>query len=189
LPQRGRLGDYNRFGSDSIRTICIFQYVATSESKSVISSARQYRGRIVRVLSSLMANKQTHIKVGAMVAGACNLAWQLTKIYASDDKPENFLAALGRINLWEVAGFAAVGGVVAACLPDMLEPATSPRHRGFFHSVGCGGAVTFGAFGKHSEDWEPEHRMKVRSMALSYLSHLALDCRTPMGLPLLGLRA
>jgi membrane-bound metal-dependent hydrolase YbcI (DUF457 family) len=136
-----------------------------------------------------MPNKSTHIKFGAVVGGACNLAWQLTKIYGAQDRPDNFLAALGRVNLWEVAGFAAVGGVVFACLPDALEPATIPFHREFFHSVSCGGAVTYGAFGKHSEDWEPEDRIKVRSMALSYLSHLALDSRTPMGLPLLGLRA
>jgi hypothetical protein len=136
-----------------------------------------------------VAIKQTPIKVGAALAGACNLAWRLTKIYASEDISESFWAALGRVNLWEVAGFAAICGVVAACLPDMLEPATNPRHKGFFPSVGCGSAVTIGTFGKHSEEWEPEDRMKVRSMALSCLSHLALDSRTPMGLPLFGFRA
>lgn len=136
-----------------------------------------------------MANRKTHIQAGAVVGAACNLAWQLAKLYTSGDKPHNLFSALRRVDYWEVAGFAAVGGFVFACLPDVLEPATSPFHRGFFYSVSCGGAVTFGAFGNHSEEWEPEDRMKVRTMALSYLSHLALDSRTPMGLPLLGLRS
>ncbi len=136
-----------------------------------------------------MANRKEHIKVGAIVGGICNFAWQLTKIYADTHRPQNFLDALSRVNYWEVAGFAAVGGFVFGCLPDILEPATTPFHRGFFHSAGCWSAVCYGAFGKHSEEWELEERMQIRSMALSYLSHLYLDSKTPMGLPLLGLRS
>jgi len=135
-----------------------------------------------------MPNKNKHIQTGAIVGGVCNFAWQLTKVYASEDKPKSFLEAISRVNYWEVAGFAAIGGVVFGCLPDILEPALTPCHRGLFHSVGCGGAVFYGAFGEHTAAWDPESRMKVRSMALSYLSHLYLDSNTPSGLPLLGLR-
>jgi membrane-bound metal-dependent hydrolase YbcI (DUF457 family) len=135
-----------------------------------------------------MANKTEHIRAGAIVGGACNLAWQLSKLCASKE-PRSFFDALCRVNYWEVAGFAVIGGVVFGCLPDLLEPANSPCHRGLFHSVGCGGAVFYGAFGTHTEAWESEDRMKIRSMALSYLSHLYLDSKTPMSLPVLGLRA
>lgn len=123
--------------------------------------------------------------IGALVGAGCNLAWQLSNICASTDKPRGFLDARSRVNYWEVAGYAGIGGVIFACLPDMIEPATSPFHRGFFHSVGCGSMVTYGAFGDHSEEGQPEERMQVRSMALCYLSHLVLDSGTPMRLPVL----
>jgi membrane-bound metal-dependent hydrolase YbcI (DUF457 family) len=136
-----------------------------------------------------MANKNEHIRVGAIVGGACNFVWQISQLYASNDESQDFFSVLCKVNYWEVAGFAAIGGAVFGCLPDLLEPPNTPWHRGFFHSVGCGGALLYGAFGTHTETWELEDRMKIRSMALSYLSHLYLDSTTPMGLPLLGLRA
>ena len=129
-----------------------------------------------------MPNLKQHVAVGAAVGGGLNLAWQLHKLYDSSEPPNGLWEAVNRIDFFEVAAFAAVG-VLCAALPDILEPATSPNHRALLHSVCCGGAVTYGAFGKHTGKWRPEDRMAVRIAALSYLSHLALDSGTPKGLP------
>jgi membrane-bound metal-dependent hydrolase YbcI (DUF457 family) len=131
-----------------------------------------------------MANFKKHATVGAAVGGGLNLLWQLNKISRSPDAPSGFWDTLRRIDFLEVAAFALLG-TACASLPDILEPATNPNHRAFFHSAGCGGAVFYGAFGKHTERWSKEHRTTARTAALSFLSHLALDAGTPKGLPLL----
>lgn len=86
----------------------------------------------------------------------------------------------------------AAGGFAALCatLPDLIEPATSPHHRQFFHSL------TFAAFlgaGLHQLwKYQPKSQLELwtRRAGLiaggSYLVHLALDSTTPMGLPLVG---
>ncbi len=129
-----------------------------------------------------MANFKQHATTGAVVGAGANLVWQLGKMYASTQPPNGFLEMVSRINFAELGLFAVIGAA-AASLPDLLEPATSPNHRAIMHSVCCGGAVTYGAFGKHSEKWRPEDRMMARIAAVSYLSHLVLDSTTPKSLP------
>lgn len=131
-----------------------------------------------------MPDFKKHATTGAVVGAGANLVWQLGKMYASTQPPAGFLEMVSRINLVEVGLFAVVGAAVAS-LPDILEPATSPNHRGIMHSLCCGGAVTYGAFGKHSEKWRPEDRITARIAALSYLSHLVLNSDTPMGIPVI----
>lgn len=87
----------------------------------------------------------------------------------------------------------AAGTIGALCtnLPDWLEPATSPHHRKFFHSIvfAAGVAVAF----KKAWDWEPETDLErcLRVVGLAgmagYLVHLALDATTKRSLPVLGL--
>ena len=131
-----------------------------------------------------MPNFKRHVTTGAVVGGVGNLVWQLLKIYNSSNPPKDLLEALGRIDLVEAAAFAGLGAACAA-LPDILEPATNPNHRALFHSVTCGSAVAYGAFGKHSEEWSEEQRHATQMAALSYLSHLWLDSGTTKSLPLL----
>lgn len=38
------------------------------------------------------------------------------------------------------------GGLVGSMLPDLIEPASTPRHRGFFHSLVLAVAVSVGLF-------------------------------------------
>jgi membrane-bound metal-dependent hydrolase YbcI (DUF457 family) len=121
---------------------------------------------------------------GAVVCGGANLAWQLYKISNSPQPPQGFWETVSRINFFELGIFAA-GGAVIAAWPDILEPAkNNPNHRDFFHSVVFGGAVLYGAVGKHSQKWHPDARFAAASIALSYLSHLYLDSGTTKGLPL-----
>jgi len=86
-----------------------------------------------------------------------------------------------------------VAGALASVftnLPDLIEPATNPNHRQFFHSVAFAGAISYGL--KCAYDWEPDSNQKrmLRHMLLilggAYLTHLALDAFTRKSLPLLG---
>jgi Predicted membrane-bound metal-dependent hydrolase (DUF457). len=73
-------------------------------------------------------------------------------------------------------------------LPDLLEPPTSSRHRGFFHSkkVLKGTGILFVVTALL---WLlPEVPSKtvpfvLSALALGYLLHLAADSVTPRGLP------
>lgn len=75
-------------------------------------------------------------------------------------------------------------------LPDLIEPATSPNHRQFFHSLVFAGAVGLGVH--HLHGWQPEDDMGkfLRWLGLvagaAYLIHLALDFTTAKSLPLVG---
>jgi hypothetical protein len=131
-----------------------------------------------------MPNIKKHAVTGAAVGGGVNLAWQLINLFNSENPPKGFWETIDRIDFLKVAAFAGVGAAVA-CVPDLLEPADTPNHRALFHSVCCGGAVTYGAFGEHTEELHPDDRHAIRVMALSYLSHLVLDSGTPKSLPLL----
>jgi membrane-bound metal-dependent hydrolase YbcI (DUF457 family) len=135
-----------------------------------------------------MPNLSKHLAAGAVVGGGANLVWQLCKILDDPNRPKDFWELLDRIDFGKVALFAA-GGAAIGALPDILEPASSPNHRAMFHSLACGAAVTYGAFGKHTKNLSPDARHTLQVAALSYLSHLALDSGTPKGLPIVGLPA
>jgi inner membrane protein len=83
-----------------------------------------------------------------------------------------------------------VGGYCLGTLPDLIEPATSPHHRQFFHSMIFAVVVGYGLYKAYK--WEPETREGkfVRGLCLvagsAYLVHLALDATTKRSLPLVG---
>jgi membrane-bound metal-dependent hydrolase YbcI (DUF457 family) len=120
-----------------------------------------------------MANAKTHMVVG----GIAGIAMLLADRNSSPESKQSPIAA------------AAVSTLFAK-LPDILEPATSPHHRQFFHSIGVLGAVGYGM--KKAYDWEPADDLEsmLRFLALSacagYVSHLLLDGTTPRSLPMLG---
>jgi membrane-bound metal-dependent hydrolase YbcI (DUF457 family) len=133
-----------------------------------------------------MPNLKKHVTVGAAVGGGVNLTWQLYKLQGSPNPPKDLWETLRRIDFVEIALCALIGAGFAA-LPDMIEPATTPNHRAFFHSFATLGGVAYGAFGKHTEKLLPKDRHALRVAALSYMSHLFLDGQTPKGLPAIGL--
>lgn len=86
--------------------------------------------------------------------------------------------------------FAAVVAALASGLPDLLEPASSPRHRQFCHSAAFAALVT--TVMRKLYDWMPQTPSEVLvrdallSIGFGYMAHLCADATTPMGLPLLG---
>ena len=86
----------------------------------------------------------------------------------------------------ETLGHAAMLGAVAGALPDILEPPTNRFHRKFFHSfttLGTSAAVL--ASVHDNPELDGDTKSLTKALLASYMSHLVMDSRTPMGLPLL----
>lgn len=83
-----------------------------------------------------------------------------------------------------------MGGYCLGTLPDLAEPATSPNHRQFFHSVFFAALVGYGLY--RAYQWSPEtpEGKFFRGVCLiaggAYLVHLAMDATTKRSLPLIG---
>jgi inner membrane protein len=74
-------------------------------------------------------------------------------------------------------------------LPDILEPATSPNHRQFFHSLAFAGIVGYGLYRLHKWEAENEWHQVLKTVAMiaggAYLVHLVMDAGTAKSLPLI----
>ena len=121
-----------------------------------------------------MANATGHMIAGG-VTGAAVLVYQRRK----EDK---------QIEPSEL-GLAIFTGVAFGLLPDLLEPATSPNHRALFHSLVFAGIIAWVLYQACSdENGRSDQKLLLKLIAAAYASHLLLDARTPMGLPILGAR-
>ncbi|MHA1278521.1 MAG: metal-dependent hydrolase [Candidatus Helarchaeota archaeon] len=118
-----------------------------------------------------MSKSLAHIIMGSLIATGCYLGYN----YFTKKKP----------SLEGVLGSAALGSFVAL-FPDIIEPATNPNHRGFFHSVTLGLLlILLTSLTLTSEEIEENIKLLFGVTGSSYLSHLLLDCGTKKGLPLL----
>lgn len=105
------------------------------------------------------------------------------QIPGPSEKPEFNMAKVGS---------ASVLAAFLGTLPDVLEPATSPNHRQFFHSLAFAAMVGWGLH--ELWQWEPDEEWQgwLKSGLLvaggAYLVHLAMDATTDKSLPLLGIR-
>ena len=82
-----------------------------------------------------------------------------------------------------VSALAVSAGILGGVLPDLLEPATNPNHRAFFHSLLtlAGLALLVAAV----RDWPEEFNAVFKSFVAGYFSHGLLDLTTPKGLPIM----
>ncbi|HYM00392.1 MAG TPA: metal-dependent hydrolase [Blastocatellia bacterium] len=116
-----------------------------------------------------MADYKTHATVSAAVGVSAYLVdrWLLRRPIT-----------LGGIAL------SGLGGFTAGCIPDIIEPALHPNHRGFFHSVTAAGIVGYlGYRATDFDDLSDEVRLTIRVLSAGYGSHLILDAATPKSLP------
>jgi inner membrane protein len=116
-------------------------------------------------------NSPGHAAVGAAVGGIAYVGF----CWLKDERPDigGLLVCVG-------------AGAAIACLPDLLEPAVHPNHRGLIHSVvvNAGLGVALRRLWLNAESC-PAQRILWVSLGLAYLSHPALDLMTPKGLPIL----
>jgi len=118
-----------------------------------------------------MPNSKTHFLVGAVIG-----AGLYCLIKKSQDQP---------IELSGVLGMGLVGGV-AGLLPDIIEPATSPNHREFAHSIAALLVIGSGINKLHeNQGIEAGQKELLLTLALGYGSHLLLDAGTPASLPII----
>lgn len=78
-----------------------------------------------------------------------------------------------------------LGGLIAS-LPDILEPADSPHHRKFFHSISFG-LILINLINnlKNNQNIPIETKEVLIPLAAAYGSHLIADLNTQKSLPLL----
>jgi len=72
------------------------------------------------------------------------------------------------------AGAYAIGGAAGA-FPDILEPATTPRHREFFHSWTTLGLLTWGTYQLLQSPLNPALKWLGGVVATGYVVHLIDD--------------
>jgi inner membrane protein len=123
-----------------------------------------------------MANGKTHFWTGFGVAAVSNYYSQQERQEAHTKKTTN----------WVELGVVAFSGGFVAKIADILEPADSPNHRRFFHSIFFGLFLVW-AFGQIVRGITKTNAGYCRDLGLAYLSHLALDACTPRCLPWFGL--
>jgi len=82
-------------------------------------------------------------------------------------------------------GSMVVGGLVGLA-PDVIEPATNPNHRSFFHSAVLLFLLGYGNLKAwQSSQLSEDQKLFVLILSAAYGSHLISDSTTKKGLPLL----
>jgi inner membrane protein len=109
-----------------------------------------------------MPNRSTHIATGAGVGAVVAL----------------FLPGLSHLHPLERMIWGGGISAIGAAVPDILEPADSPSHRGFAHSYAVLGGSLRGSIG--------EINPILALLLAGYASHLVLDASTPASLPLIA---
>jgi inner membrane protein len=116
-----------------------------------------------------MPNCKTHFIAGALVGATVNLIIQSLEMAMDYDREFD----------WGEFFLCAGAGAFAGLAPDILEPATSPNHRQFFHSLVSAGLIACAISGKHTLKLSRTTRLFLWVFGIGYLSHIALDCTTP----------
>lgn len=134
-----------------------------------------------------MANKKKHKKEGKRAAAIAAFTTYLFDFAKSSSQYMEAGLIPPKLNLIELTGITLLGreiGGVTGLLPDKLEPAMNPHHRKTMHSITTGLAIT-GATLANQKKMTRLQKCLINAGSAGYLSHLALDSQTPMGLPLI----
>jgi membrane-bound metal-dependent hydrolase YbcI (DUF457 family) len=122
-----------------------------------------------------MPNAKTHLIIGGLTGAVVNAQLQLDRLSADPN---------GRFDWGELLLCMAAAGA-AALLPDLLEPATTPNHRSFCHSVTAAALVAYAVSGTHTKECSQSEFLLLTMLGLGYLSHLAADATTPRSITLI----
>jgi inner membrane protein len=77
-------------------------------------------------------------------------------------------------------------GALGSMLPDMLEPATNPSHRQFFHSWVTAALLARANLWISQDQSIPAETKDIFTfISAGYLSHLLADGQSPKGLPII----
>jgi len=127
-----------------------------------------------------MPCRARHLKIGILVGAIGGGAYSAVRQYQELQRhPQE------EFDIAEVLRGAAKGGTaggVGAAIPDILESAITPNHRGVFHSAPLLIVFVLIAVGIFERSKSALMGL-VFSFVLGYISHLWADCKTPQGLP------
>jgi len=131
-----------------------------------------------------MANFKKHAATGAGVGLALTAIINLLQQQKRKETNPTYKFDWGEFIAKSLAG----GGIGAFCgvLPDIIEPASSPNHRKFFHSVTAASAIGYGMYKANKSNLSENDKELINLAGFSYLSHLVLDSETEFGLPLVA---
>ena len=124
-------------------------------------------------------NRKEHLRIGTI----CGIGMGMTYLFIKYNKKKKL----------ESKDLLIAGGIFGVCtsasiLPDLIEPATNPRHRGIFHSelLLITELVIFVKSLIDKKDISEIEVMEILKLAglVGYGSHLLADSTTPAGLPL-----
>jgi len=77
-------------------------------------------------------------------------------------------------------------GIFGGYIPDLLEPAMNPNHRGSFHSVTLLAILVYVEYKITTTDkLTTEQKSLLLSLITAYQSHLLADSTTKKGLPII----
>ncbi len=120
-----------------------------------------------------MPRRQQHIESSAtataLVAGVIDLAVQDARRHADPF----YQPDLARTLSLGLVGYAI--GAVSGTWPDVLEPATTPRHREFCHSWTAFGLLSWGTLRLLQSNADPTLKWLGGTAAVGYLVHLLDD--------------
>ena len=84
-----------------------------------------------------------------------------------------------------IFGSLVLGGF-AGILPDLLEPASNPNHRSFFHSITLLALLLQGNQEvRKSIRLASDQKMALSLFSIAYSSHIISDSKTPRSIPFL----
>lgn len=128
----------------------------------------------------IMPNLNEHLKIGAttgaIAGGILNGIKQFNQMQSDPTKAFDFK---------ELIGSAIAGSMISTLtcmLPDILEPATNPNHRQFFHSITAYGTVIYLSHRVGKSQFSIEEQNFLQCVLSGYASHLLADSQTPKGL-------
>ena len=129
-----------------------------------------------------MPNRRTHTLTGFTVGTLLVSFNEIRKV--RDLKKLRFKDYL------TIGAKAVLGGVITASgamLPDILEPATSPFHRKFFHSYTLMIALALALLFTSKDGFLTDklEDLLLKNVGLGYFIHLVQDSLTPMSLPII----
>jgi hypothetical protein len=135
-----------------------------------------------------MSRRRTHAR-----AGFVGTAATLVGIAIAGHQDPSLPVLAGATQLYHFAagmGLALACGWAGARLPDWIEPARTPHHRGFWHSKALGGALLVlsgllagGVILGQSRPVIFLVRIAALFLAVGYITHLGLDVLSQYGLP------
>jgi len=128
-----------------------------------------------------MANRKEHAATGGFIGLLGGIALNLYKQNERKQLNPEYKFDWAELFLYSAGG--AGIGATAGVLPDLLEPATDPNHRKFFHSVVVGTAVGVGMYKANQSELHGDTKAAINIAGAGYLSHLLLDSGTPNGIP------